>query len=398
MEVDYRSYMRELRERFRDVWSFGRNVLVGWMPTDEGLDVVYAPIYALPDVAKRHRGLLERHRHIDSPEGLEELLGAGCRRERIELPFRMMISPEAIRDIDSALIDFSVTHSECRAVILFDIVKFSILSPIEQVAHLNSLAYSINIARSRCEEAGFEIDIAMTTTGDGFYVWNRQEGLTADLALYHLTMMTLADNAIARERDSSFQTPVLRTCIHFGSHYEYYQAVGSAAQARDFIVGDVTIEAARMVGGALPGQVLVGSYLRKPRDAGDAGADTGNGPGNGPGNGTGNGAGRQKALNTPGFVALAQHDLPKFAGIRIDDGEIDRIEGYLTGERMSENEYSIRKYAITDKHGMTHKVFNAKFNIHTNKDKTIYVGLSDSGLASFDGKHLKIEDIYLRVV
>ncbi len=382
IEIDHKSYMRELRERFRDVWSFGRNVLVGWRPVDDGITVLYAPIHALPDIARRHADLLERHRHIDSDEKLDELVAAGCQCALIETPFRVMISPQAIDAIDSALVEFSVTTSKCRAVALFDIVKFSMLSPFEQVTQLNSLAYSINIALARCRDAGINVSLAMTTTGDGFYIWNKDEGLKADVALYQLAMLALADNAVARTEDTNYRIPVLRTCIHFGSHYEYFQAAGLSNQVREFIVGDVTIELSRMVSAALPNQVLIGSYLREPTDAdGDFDVITGGAP-----------------LNTPTFVALAQRDAIRLKGMPIAESHIECVEAYLTGERISDQEFTIRTYAIADKHGINHKVFNAKFNVITGSGQLVFVGRLERDLDGFEAKHLMDEDIYVRVV
>ncbi|MFQ5959086.1 MAG: hypothetical protein ACE5LF_06935 [Alphaproteobacteria bacterium] len=382
IEIDHKSYIRELRERFRDVWSFGRNVLVGWRPVDDGITVLYAPIYALPDIARRHAALLERHRHIDSDEKLDELVAAGCECALIDTPFRVMISPQAIDAIDGALVEFSVTKSKCRAVALFDIVKFSMLSPFEQVTQLNSLAYSVNIALARCRDAGIAVDLAMTTTGDGFYVWNKDEGLEADVALYQLAMLALADNAVAQEKDTNYRAPALRTCIHFGSHYEYFQAAGLSNQVREFIVGDATIEAARMISAALPNQVLIGSYLRERADAdGEFDVITGGEP-----------------LNTPTFIALAQRDVVRLKGVPLADSHIESAEGYLTGERLSDEEFTIRTYAIPDKHGINHKVFNAKFKLVTASGKSVYVGRTDGDLDGFTAKPLKGEDIYVRVV
>ena len=43
------------------------------------------------------------------------------------------------------------------------------------------------------------IAFARSTSGDGFYVWNRDEGLDGqNVNLYHFMHIVLADNAIAR--------------------------------------------------------------------------------------------------------------------------------------------------------------------------------------------------------
>ena len=109
------------------------------------------------------------------------------------------------------------------------------------------------------------ISICMTTTGDGFYVWNRYEGLSADISLFCVVMLTLGNIYATRklvDRDVT-SVPRLRCALHFGSHYEYYEGGGGRANATGYIVGDVTIILARLISKARTGQLLVGSYLHK---------------------------------------------------------------------------------------------------------------------------------------
>ena len=336
----------------------------------------------MPDIAAGQESLLRRNRYLPLSDDLDALVRAGCKCARVTLPFPLSVTPEIVDVIDDMLVEFSVTRSTCRAVTLLDIVKFSIWSAVEQVTQLNSLAYSINIALARCRRIGFDINLSMSPTGDGFYLWNKDEGLSADLALFHLTMLALADNMIAQEKDTKYRVPKLRTCIHFGSHYEYFHAVGASNRVRDFIVGNATIEAARLVGSALPDQVLIGDYVRAPVSAdlpihkiiGD------------------------RPIDTPMFVALVQPGLEKLHGTKISGNSILRIRSYLTGESISENEFSIKKYSITDKHETSHKTFNLKCNILTSNDKYLYIGLQDRALDNFSGKHLKDEDLTVRFI
>ena len=53
---------------------------------------------------------------------------------------------------------------------------------------------------------------------------------------------------------------MLRTCFHIGSHYEVYQSEGLSPTASNYIVGDVTIELARMIDKAQPGQIFLGDF------------------------------------------------------------------------------------------------------------------------------------------
>ena len=106
-------------------------------------------------------------------------------------------------------------------------------------------------------EQDVSINFARSSSGDGFYVWNRDDGLEANVNLYHFMHIVLADNAIARSKATSKAVPRLRACFHVGSCYEFHQAEGLNPTMHDFIVGDVTIELARMIEAALPGQILV---------------------------------------------------------------------------------------------------------------------------------------------
>src|SRR5690606_40569555 len=98
----------------------------------------------------------------------------------------------------------------CRAVALFDIVGFSLLSPFEQMTQLNSLSYSLNSAQSKLLDKRIGVDFARSTTGDGFYVWNRDLDFDANVNLYHLMYLVLADNAIARRKAERNTVPRLR--------------------------------------------------------------------------------------------------------------------------------------------------------------------------------------------
>jgi hypothetical protein len=53
---------------------------------------------------------------------------------------------------------------------------------------------------------------------------------------------------------------MIRAAFHIGSHYELYQAEGVNPTVFSYIVGDVTIELARMIEKALPGQVMLGDF------------------------------------------------------------------------------------------------------------------------------------------
>jgi len=249
-------------------------------------------------------------------------------------------------------------------VALFDIVGFSLLSPFEQMTQLNSLSYSLNSAHSKMLDKEVNVRFARSSTGDGFYIWNRDLGVSANTNLYHLMHLVLADNAIARSKAHNRTVPLLRTAFHVGSCYEFHQAEGLNPTVFSDIVGDVTIDLARMVDRALPGQVLVGDFCATlPGDQPDARVE----------------------LDSVSFIDFAQHNLSQLNGLVLAGEAIRSIKCYLTGESSGQGQFSIRKLSIEDKHGLSHLVFNAKINIYRDHAEPILLGVEDRILR---GDHL----------
>jgi hypothetical protein len=54
---------------------------------------------------------------------------------------------------------------------------------------------------------------------------------------------------------------------------------------------------------------------------------------------------------------------------------------HLTGERLDNGEFSIRKLQIKDKHGLWHVAYNAKVNIYRDQAPPILLGIEDTKLA-----------------
>ena len=125
---------------------------------------------------------------------------------------------------------------------------------------LNSLSYSLNSAQSKLLTKRIGVDFSRTTTGDGFYIWNRDLTLEGNVNLYHFMQLALADNAIAHQKATHNTVPRLRACFHVGSSYEFHQSEGLNPTLYNYIVGDVTVDLARVIERAMPGQILVGDF------------------------------------------------------------------------------------------------------------------------------------------
>ncbi len=380
LDDSQRPWVDVLERELHPLWDLGRNLLLVWTPGEMSLEVLVIPHYTISEHAIRsgeeasrmEKSALGLHptsfledvianpKHV-TPDGLKYLAKQmECDITKIQLPF------QPGRDLPYSAIEtvikrYSIAYIDDRAVALFDIVGFSLLSPLEQVTQLNSLSYSINSAYSKMLDNNIEINFARTTTGDGFYIWNRDRSGHANVNLYHFMHLVLADNAIARNKASGRTTPLLRTCFHIGGHYEFYQSEGLSPTVFSFIVGDVTIELARMIDRALPGQVLVGSFLARMPDRM---------------------TGTMTPTNTLQFIERTQDTLSSLKGLVLSGDHIDQIQCYLTGAKRN-GEFAVQNFLIADKHGRTRNVYNAKINIYRSGSEPIFLGLQASELKDF---------------
>jgi hypothetical protein len=154
----------------------------------------------------------------------------------------------------------------------------------------------------------------------------------------------------------------LRACFHVGSCYEFHQAEGLNPTIHDYIVGDVTIELARMIEAALPGQILVGDFLAN-LSAEPVGHEE-----------------SQVNLDAVAFLKRAQGNLAKLSGLELSGEKVSAIKCYLTGERLESGEFNIRKLRIKDKHGLSRTAYNAKVNIYRVLAQPILLGIEDRKL------------------
>jgi hypothetical protein len=313
-------------------------------------------------------GLLAHKEHLSAEQFDQMAAELGLAPQYVPLPF---IPEQGLGLVlVAALVErYGIRLVADRAVILLDAVGFSLLSPLEQVVQLNSLSCSVNAAYAKLLDREININFARTTTGDGFYIWNRMRGMAGNVELYQLMQFILADNALARERahDKS-GVPTLRACFHVGSHYEFYQSEGLNPTSFSYLVGQVTIELARMIDCALPGQILVGKFRTMMR------ADTAEEP---------------SLIDSMDFVERTRGRLEKLNGLVLGGAEIDAIACYLTGPKEEgDGDFGVSEFEITDKHGRRHRVYNAKINIHRRDGAPIFLGLREEDLEAFPARVL----------
>jgi hypothetical protein len=371
-----RSNIVELDRHLHAHWGLGRNFILGWCAVEDSIQLLIVPHYQVAEFA-----LSDRHGNIPADEiarneeAANFIMGLLARRRQLT-PRQMNnaarllhVSPATVKlrktlsgrtaethIVEKLVTRYGVRYVQNRAVALFDIVGFSLLSPFEQMTQLNSLSYSLNSAHSKLLGRELSVNFARSSTGDGFYIWNRDVGVNANTHLYHLMHLVLADNAIARAKARGRTVPLLRAAFHVGSCYEFHQAEGLNPTVFSDIVGDVTIELARMIERALPGQVLVGEF--NAILAGEK-ADT------------------LVELDSVAFIEYAQVNLGRLNGLELSGEKIQSIKCYLTGEATGDGLFTVRKLTIEDKHGLSHNVYNAKINIYRSHADPILLGIED---------------------
>lgn len=380
----FRDALSKLDDALFDLWNFGENVLLAWMHGSGELRFLCVRHYAIFEAIQGKPGhsqtagdtiafideVLAGPKHL-APEAFQQACRAfDCEPHVVKVNFR----PGG--DVDGELISnlvrrYGVSLVRGRAVVLLDAVEFSLHSPLEQMTMLNSLAYSVNSAYRQLLSKDIQVNFARTTTGDGFYIWNRAKTVDANIALYKLMMMILADNAVAQSKARSAPVPRLRAAFHVGEHYEFHQVEALNPTTFSYIVGQVTIDLSRMIEKALSGQILLGDFEIE----------------------VGDGEGEKTArYDTLDFVGKTAATLDQLKGLVVSGDHIDNIRCYLTGQSVGGGRFSVNRYHIRDKHGTERIVYNAKINIHRHRAEPIFLGVQREGLSGFSNTRADVLD------
>jgi hypothetical protein len=355
-----RQFLARLDDALFNAWNLGDNLLLAWTREAGRLCFLHVRHYAIIEQIESTamNYMLVGQKLVAGERFAEQTRAFGGAAQILAIPVSEVEMPDE-RLIEGIVSRYSVSLVRERAVVLLDAVAFSLRTPLEQVAMLNSLSYSINSAHSQLMAEHVHINFARTTTGDGFYIWNRSRSMVANLALYQLMMLILADNAVAASKAKRFPVPQLRAAFHMGEHYEFYQVEGLNPSSFGYIVGQVTIELARMIGEARPGQIVLGDFVTEWRD---------------------NRTGEMHAGNTLDFVERTSGAMQGLEGAVVGEDRVRQIRCYLTGKPLADGRFAVARREIRDKHGQVHPLYNAKINIHRENSPPIYLGLQESEL------------------
>ncbi|MCR9104981.1 MAG: hypothetical protein NXI15_06815 [Gammaproteobacteria bacterium] len=371
ISIVQRGNLKSLEKTLRKQWRMGQNIVLCWSADERGLLVILVPHYFLGNYCA---GTEDSEKNESFVRDLISGVRQKTREELFAISERLDVSPTFIK-LSTALTDepqvmdsveelikrYGISYVDSRAVLLFDIVDFSLYTPFEQASQLNSLSYSLNSACNKLLGKGITINFTRTTTGDGYYVWNRDLGSAANQDLFTFMLLVVADNAVAQAASKGNTVPVIRTGYHIGGHYELYQAEGVNPSMFSYIVGDVTIELARMLDLAQAHQVLVGDFhCEQAGWGGDAVKSI-------------------TSVSTTSFVNACNRVLGAVVGIQLSNKSIESLSCHLSEVVEQDGQTRPRRFRIVDKHGLSHYAYNLEVAIDL-AGETLSLGLDDAHL------------------
>jgi len=331
-------------------WGYGRNLVVGWSLLRVGIKLLMAPRSRIFEVAATDPRIVRGERLMSQDELIRrarqlnvETIGISVSKQFGEGPGRISLSA-----VEVLMRRYSIIETEHRGVLLLDITGFSRLAPLGQVAQLSYLDHAINVAQRLASDAKIYVEVNRSTTGDGFYCWNRREGFDADANLFAFKAITLCLMKYMLRQEAKNYVPTLKSCISIGSHYTYFSVERLNPRGSNYIVGDVTIELARLMEKTDPDQILIGNFVR-PTPAGE--------------------------IFTPkDFAGIVNEKMRLLCGRKLFGSKLREAKFYLTG-RQVDRTYLVDRFTIEDKHGFKHVAFNAKVNFHFEDGTSIFLGL-----------------------
>lgn len=380
ISIVQRGNLKTLEQTLRRQWRLGQNIVLCWSADERGVLVIFVPHYFLGNFCAAAGATTSEGQ--DNEAFIRGLISGRRRKTRdqlFEISKRLDIAPTFIK-LNTALTEdrkvlqaveqlikrYGLSYVDSRAVLLFDIVEFSLHTPFEQASQLNSLSYSLNSAYNKLLARGIEINFARTTTGDGYYIWNRDIGPAANRDLFYFMLLVVADNAVARAASKGHTVPIIRTGYHIGGHYELYQAEGVNPTVFSYIVGDVTIELARMVDLAQAHQILVGDFnCESPAwQATEDGLAVGK---------------SAPVISAPAFVSACNRGLAAVQGTQLSGKPISSMSCHLSESGNDSEKPGPRRFRIVDKHGLSRHAYNLQIEMELEGQK-LSLGLDASRL------------------
>lgn len=336
--------------------QFGSSAVVAWRPSRKGLEIIMLPKTRLFQLKEPEQRIFEGPRHCSDEEFrlIVSFLGVQPTEIRLDFPIGGGGHGLSHDDVESVMSRYSIGFARFRTVFLIDVVGFSKYSPEEQASHLSTLQFSLSLAEATLHQKGLPMVMGRSTTGDGYYVWNLETGIEEDISLFVLmTLFSLYYKSLQREMADKMPLPELRLALSGGSHYVFYEPSPKYVARHEYIVGDVTINVARLIGKARTDQILVGDCSNMT-----LGSDV---------------------WTAHRYVMAANKVLDGFRDLNVFGDRVEEIRFYLTGPK-DEARFRNQKIKIVDKHGFEHICYNAKVNTHMTNGRSIFAGLQHQDL------------------
>ncbi len=339
MSTNHKSFSsHELDQALRNIWGFGSTTIVGWRPRERAIEVIAVPTIRLFRDGEGHPRVFDGARLFG--RATFDDVARSLRAQPLEIRLPQAIEEADFDAIGKLVSRYTIPRTKRRAVWLIDIVGFSKCSPGQQASQLASLEFCFNVAGEICRQRGFSLDPARSTTGDGFYLWDRNKGGNADTDTFCLGALALTYLAALRQGtgDKTY-VPQVRAAFDIGSHYNYFTLGRHDSVGGDFIVGEVTIRLARIIDHASAEQFLMGDFFEG--DSVDEGSPT------------------------AGFVDRAAAALKSFLDLSILGAPLREFTLSLADQCL----------ALEDKHGHVHRCYNAVLTAALGSGSSLCVGV-----------------------
>jgi hypothetical protein len=350
-----------------ELWREGAWFVAGWTLDKEDLVVAMAQIADLPLLAESEPALL-RGDPLDSKALINVAKRAGLRIDSIPAG-GWWTTPPMKAALAQSVQRYAIRRSPFHAMGRIEIEGFSRLATAEQIAQLATLSYSINIAARRIADLGSEIDLGRSATPAGYRLWNRRQGYRADIDLFCLIALALAENGLARARDAR-TAPVVKAAFTVAAGWEFSLPRGGASPViHNDVLGEVRDLVTQLVDAALPGQILIGSFDRPMVEGSPLFGNI------------------YRNLDAPRFMGLSQRRLQDFDNVLLGTEKVSSLKLYLTGDEIGPGTFDIKAFRYAIRTGVSLDAFNVKLNIHRPDQTPFFFGLQHRDLADVAPTH-----------
>src|SRR5258708_15163174 len=145
---EHRPAIRALHQTFYDLWQFGGNALVGWLPPLNGIEVLTMPKSRLFNTASVPARTFAGKRRMGPRTFAEiaEAFGIQAVELRLDQPIGDGPGQLPLTLVEAVFSPFAVSKTSHRAVMLIDLVRFTKYTAGQQPSQLASLEFALNIA------------------------------------------------------------------------------------------------------------------------------------------------------------------------------------------------------------------------------------------------------------